>query len=325
MYKEYKFVSKVLTGREQADRYFIAVFEQDSKDEAFAPETWEKSNPLLANAERAKTMRPSLQADVDLAAKQGTLRPVLVKNFNTWQSARADSYISLDDWEKATTEQPDTKGKDVYIGLDLSKSSDLTSISWLVPEDGYLYADSHSFVGTKYGLEEKIKRDGFDYIAGEQRGECSITKLESGMIDYDEVLRFILDLIERNQWNVRAICYDPWSFSYLLPEFEKRDLPMVEVRQGRLTLSIPTVRFRDDLFNGKLKHPDNQLLAYAVNNAILKYDSNNNALIDKAKNATKIDPLAALMNAYTIAMNSITTTENSEEMNRFYASDDFGF
>ncbi|WP_353990891.1 terminase TerL endonuclease subunit [Lacticaseibacillus paracasei] len=325
MYKEYKFVSKILTGREQADRYFIAIFESDNRDEAFAPETWEKSNPLLANAERAKTMRPSLQADVDLAAKQGTLRPVLVKNFNMWQSARADSYISLDDWEKATIEPPDTRDKDVYIGLDLSKSSDLTSISWLVPEDGYLYADSHSFVGTKYGLEEKIKRDGFDYISGASRGECSITKLESGMIDYDEVLRFILDLIERNQWNVRAICYDPWSFSYLLPEFEKRNLPMVEVRQGRLSLSIPTVRFRDDLFNGLIKHADNQLLAYAVNNAILKYDSNNNPLIDKAHNATKIDPIAALMNAYTIAMNSITTTENSEEMNRFYASDDFSF
>lgn len=323
MYKEYKFVSKVLTGREQADRYFIAIFEQDSKDEAFAPETWEKSNPLLANAERAKTMRPSLQADVDLAAKQGTLRPVLVKNFNTWQSARADSYISLDDWEKATIEPPDTIGKDVYIGLDLSKSSDLTSISWLVPEDGYLYADSHSFVGTKYGLEEKIKRDGFDYISGASRGECSITKLESGMIDYDEVLRFILDLIERNQWNVRAICYDPWSFSYLLPEFEKRDMPMVEVRQGRLSLSIPTVRFRDDLFNGLIKHADNQLLAYAVNNAILKYDSNNNPLIDKAHNATKIDPVAALMNAYTIAMNQ--SKESEVAPNDFYSSDDFGF
>ncbi len=64
-------------------------------------------------------MRPSLQADVDLAAKQGTLRPILVKNFNMWQSARADSYISLDDWEKAIIEPPDTMGKDVYIGLDL--------------------------------------------------------------------------------------------------------------------------------------------------------------------------------------------------------------
>ena len=323
MYKEYKFVSKILTGREQADRYFIAIFEQDSKDEAFAPETWEKSNPLLANAERAKTMRPSLQADVDLAAKQGTLRPILVKNFNMWQSARADSYISLDDWEKATIEPPDTRDKDVYIGLDLSKSSDLTSISWLVPEDGYLYADSHSFVGTKYGLEEKIKRDGFDYIAGEQRGECSITKLDSGMIDYDEVLRFILDLIERNQWNVRAICYDPFAMGYLIPEFEKRNLPLFEVRQGVRTLSTPTTRFRDDLFNGKLKHPDNQLLAYAVNNAILKYDANNNPIIDKAHNATKIDPVAALMNAYTIAMDQNKESEVAD--NDFYSSDDFGF
>ena len=309
MYKEYKFVSKVLTGREQADRYFIA----------FVPETWEKSNPLLANTERAKTMRPSLQADVDLAAKQGTLRPILVKNFNMWQSARADSYISLDDWEKAIIEPPDTMGKDVYIGLDLSKSSDLTSISWLVPEDGYLYADSHSFVGTKYGLEEKIKRDGFDYISGASRGECSITKLESGMIDYD----FILDLIERNQWNVRAICYDPFAMGYLIPEFEKRDLPLLEVRQGVRTLSIPTTRFRDDLFNGQLKHPDNQLLAYAVNNAILKYDANNNPIIDKAHNATKIDPVAALMNAYTIAMDQNKESEVAD--NDFYSSDDFSF
>ena len=178
-------------------------------------------------------------------------------------------------------------------------------------------------MGTKYGLEEKIKRDGFDYISGASRGECSITKLDSGMIDYDEVLRFIIDLIEQNQWNVRAICYDPWSFGYLLPEFEKRDLPMIEVRQGQRTLSIPTVRFRDDLFNGLLKHADNQLLAYAVNNAILKYDANNNAIINKAHNATKIDPLAALMNAYTIAMDQSKESEVAD--NDFYSSDDFSF
>ncbi len=325
MFKEYKFISKVLTGREKADRYFIAVWEQDVKDEAFKPETWEKSNPLLANEDRAKTMIPSLQADVDLASKRNMLRPLLIKNFNMWQSARADSYISLDDWDKAKTAPIETAGADVYIGLDLSKSSDLTSVSWLVPMAGYSYADSHSFVGTKYGLEEKIKNDGFDYIAGEQRGECSITKLESGMIDYDDVLAYVLAMIDRNQWNVRAICYDPWSFGYLLPEFEKRDIPMVEVRQGQRTLSIPTVRFRDDLFNGKLKHPDNQLLAYAVNNAILKYDANNNPIIDKAKNATKITPVAALMNAYTVAMDNLTNEKAGKADNAFYASDNFSF
>ena len=98
---------------------------------------------------------------------------------------------------------------------------------------------------------------------------------------------------------------------------------MIEVRQGQRTLSIPTVRFRDDLFNGLLKHADNQLLAYAVNNAILKYDANNNAIINKAHNATKIDPLAALMNAYTIAMDQSKESEVAD--NDFYSSDDFSF
>lgn len=325
MFKEYKYVSKILTGREKADRYFIAIWEQDSKDEVYQQAAWEKSNPLLANVDRAKTMIPSIQADVEIGSQRGALRPILVKNFNMWQSARADSYISLDDWDKAVAAPIDTTGADVYIGLDLSKSTDLTSISWVIPQAGFSYVDSHSFVGTKYGLTEKIKADGFDYIAGAERGECDITKLESGMIDYDEVLAYILGLIDRNGWQVKAICYDPYAMGYLLPEFEKRSLPMVEVRQGVRTLSIPTVRFRDDLFNGKVQHPDNKLLAYAVNNAILKYDANNNPIIDKAKNATKIDPMAALMNAYTVAMDKLTNEEASKADNDFYKSDRFGF
>jgi phage terminase large subunit-like protein len=326
MHGEYKFVSKVLTNKEQADRYFVAIWEQDKKKEVDDPTTWEKSNPLLSNPDRAKTMLPSLQADVDLAKKQDGLAPILVKNFNMWQQARSDSYISTEDWEKATVELPNLTGKDVYIGVDLSKSSDLTAISWLVPYDGKLYANSFSFVGTKYGgIEDKSKRDGFNYQEGAARGECSITKLDSGMIDYNEVLSFVLDLIETNDFNVKAVCYDPWSFAYLLPEFEKRDMPLVEVRQGQRTLSIPTTRFREDLFNGKVVHAENSLLAYAVGNAILRYDANNNPMIDKARNATKIDPIAALMNAYTIAMDHYTEKETEAADNEFYTSDRFGF
>jgi phage terminase large subunit-like protein len=325
MKTEYDFVSKVLTNREQADRYFVAIWEQDDKREAFQPDMWEKSNPLLANAKSAATMRPSLQADVDLASRQGNMNPILVKNFNMWMQARADSYIIPEDWEAATADMPQTTGADVYIGLDLSKSSDLTSISWLTPFDGKLYADSHSFVGTKYGLETKSKRDGFDYVAGEHRGECTITTLDSGIIDYDDVLAYLLDMIQQNDWNVKAICYDPYAMGYLIPELEKRNLPLIEVRQGVRTLTTPTIQFRDDLYNGKILHPANELLSYAVGNAILKYDANNNPIIDKARNATKIDPMAALMNAYTEAAGYYTGKETEAANNDFYSSDDFSF
>lgn len=325
MYREYKFVKKILSGTEKADRYFVAIWEQDNNEEAFDHSTWEKSNPLLANKERAATMIPSLQADVDLYSKQGNMRMVQVKNFNRWQSAKADGYLLMDDWDKQTTPTPDIKGKRVYIGLDLSKTSDLTAISWLVPMPGYMFADSHSFVGTKYGgIAEKSRRDAFDYEAGAKRNECTITRDSNGMIDYSEVLDYLLKLIEVNNWQVEAIAYDPYAMDYLIPELNKRGFNLIGVRQGTRTLGIPTIRFRDELYNGKIRHADNQLLTYAAGNAILKYDANNNPIIDKTRNATKIDPLAALMDAYTVALDTEVNIADEAD-NAFYASDDFGF
>jgi phage terminase large subunit-like protein len=94
MYAEYQFVEKILKNEEQSDRYFVAIWEQDYKNETFKPETWEKSNPLLANPEREKIIRPKLQTDVDLASDQGNLLPIQIKNFNLWLMARKNSYIS---------------------------------------------------------------------------------------------------------------------------------------------------------------------------------------------------------------------------------------
>lgn len=325
MYQEYQFVEKVLKGDEQADRYFIAIWEQDFKTETYKSETWEKSNPLLANEQRAKIIIPKLTEDVALATKQGDLLPVRIKNFNQWLMARTNSYISAKDWKQATVSPPDVTGRDVYIGIDLSKANDLTSISWIVPMKDYLYCDSHSFVATKWGLDDKIKKDGFNYRQGEQDGECSITKLESGVIDYNEVLQYILSLIHKNKFNVLGICYDAWSFGYLLAEFDKQNLPLIEVRQGTQTLSIPTIKFRDNLFNGNIKHADNKLLAYTVNNAILKYDSNNNPIIDKSTNSNKIDALAGLMNAYTQAVDYFESADTEQANNEYYTSDQFSF
>jgi phage terminase large subunit-like protein len=232
---------------------------------------------------------------------------------------------SAKDWKQAAREPPELIGRDVYIGIDLSKANDLTSISWIVPMEDYLYCDSHSFVATKWGLDEKIKKDGFNYRQGEKDGECSITKLDSGVIDYTEVFQYIMDLIHDNQFIVQGICYDPYSFAYLLSEFEKAKMPLIEVRQGTQTLSIPTIKFRDNLFNGNIMHADNKLLEYTINNAILKYDSNNNPIIDKTENSNKIDAVAALMNAYTQAVSYFDDVDTEQANNDFYQSDQFSF
>ncbi|MGM0214285.1 terminase large subunit [Enterococcus sp. AZ109] len=325
MYEEYLLLERILKGEDEADRYFIAIWELDDAEELHDQELWIKANPIFESEEIKKVMLPTIQDDVNLALKQNNLNSVLVKNFNLWRQASEDSYMAIEDWNAAEVSSEDISNKPVYIGVDLSKTDDLTSISWIVPlENGKLYCDSHSFVATKYGLTDKEKRDGLPYRELEKVGECSITQLDSGIVDYDQVFDFIQGLIEMNDLECMGICYDPYNANSLISKAEKANYPMLEVRQGTLTLNVPTRTFREQIYEGNIIHRKNIILTHAVNNAILKED-NNGIQINKSKNSNKIDPIAALINAYVFAMDYFNTTEGAKADNEFYISEEFSF
>lgn len=325
MYEEYLLLNEVLKGNAKADRYFIAVWELDDPEELYNQDLWIKANPIFENKEIKKVMVPTIQDDVEVAIKQNNLNPLLVKNFNMWRQASEDSYMSANDWEETETNNVDINGKPVYIGIDLSKTDDLTSVSWIIPtDDGKLYCDSHSFIATKYGLTDKEKRDGLPYRELEKIGECSITQLESGIVDYEQVFHFIKTLIETNDLECLGICYDPYNANSLISMAEKANYPMYEVRQGTLTLNIPTRTFRQQVFEKNIIHAKNKILSHAVNNAIVKED-NNGIQINKAKNSNKIDPIAALINAYVFAMDHFDKKETEVADNEFYKSESFSF
>lgn len=327
MYQDYQFYADVLQGKATAESTFIAIYELDDKEEA-TPECsdqWIKACPIFEHEEMKETILPSIKNDVIVAQQQGTLNAVLTKSFNLWTQASESSYIAAEDWERAEVDPIDIKGKQIYIGIDLSKTDDLTSISWIIPtDDRKLYCDSRSWIGTKYGLANKIKSDGVNYIELEKKDECSITTLESGIIDYENIFTWLMDFIERNELDVQGIMYDKWNSNTLITKFEKAHLPLIEVRQGTFTLNTPTRTFRERLYDGQIVHSGNFLLAHAVNNAILK-EQNNGVMISKERNANKIDPIAALMNAYTEAMFHFEDTEAMQADNEFYASNDFSF
>ena len=326
MYAEYKMLSDVLAGKKRADRYFIAIWELDDREEANKPETWIKANPIFEMPAIKKRMQSKIQDDVDLGIAQDDLIPVLTKNFNMWLQAADNSYISVNDWDKTLIDAPDTTGKDVYIGVDTSSTNDLTAVSWIVPIDGRFYVDSHSWVGTKYGLDRKIKLDGFNYRVGEKRGECSITTLDSGVIDLDDVFTYLVKLIQDHKWNVKLIAFDPFNFGALLTKCERRlpDIPLAATRQGTRTLNVPTREFRDKLFQKKVVHDDNRLLRYSMINARIKEDNNGWQLQKKSRNSNnRIDPAAALMNAFVYARSYFDEQEKSKALNDFYSSPEF--
>lgn len=321
MHDEYLMLNDVLNGKIKADRYFVAIWELDDREEVYDEANWIKANPLFSEPTVKKRMTEKLRADLELATAQNNVIPFLVKNMNMWLQADEDSYISADDWSVGTINVNDDQliGRDVYIGMDLSKSNDLTAVSWIVPiGKGQFYVDSHAWIGTKYGLDSKIKRDGIDYRALARRGEVTISRLDSGIINYDDVFDYIVDLVNRYDFNVKQIAYDPYQSAALIAKLDQAGYPMQTVRQGTLTLNIPTRDFQNKVFDGKIKHGNNRVLAYAVNNAIVKVD-NNGWQLDKARNSNRIDPIAALIDAYVPAMDYYQEKEQNNAKNEYYA------
>lgn len=326
MFQDYQTMTDILNGKQANDRQFIAIWELDERDEVNDQDCWIKANPLFEVPAVKQLMAENLSNDVATARQQNDLVPVLVKQFNMWYQSNSDSFISHDEWAKTIVEKPDIQGKKIIFGIDLSKSNDLTSVSWIVPQDdGTYYCDSHSWIATKYGLLEKMKQDNINYKALATAGECDITGLESGVIDYQDIFDFIKRMVTENDLKVEAVTYDPWSFGYLLSQFEKEDWSLVETSQNNKTLSFPTKQFKEYLLNGQITHPNNHLLAIAVSNSVLIYDSTGNCRINKMKNNEKIDPLAALMNSWVYTSNELIEGTDNEADNEFYTSDEFTF
>ena len=317
---EWDYAADILNGKIKNDRYFAVMYCLDKKEEIFDPTMWIKANPLMSNPKIAKTMREHIQNDLDVATKQNNLNNVLVKNMNMFVQQNENSYISTQDWEHGLIEKaPDISNRDVYIGADLSKSRDLTAISWLVPlEDGKFYADSHAFVSRYGGIVTKSKRDGINYEMAAKRGECSISSLESGLIDYDSVYDFVMDLIGKYNLNVKFLVFDPYKWADLVNRFERAGLPQLQLTQSYKNLSVPIGTFKEELIAGNILHTNNQMLAYNVGNAILKYNFNGQALLDKTRKQNKIDCLAALMDAWAAGYDYFTKRKEQERTNEYY-------
>ena len=318
--KEWDYAADILKRKYINDRYFAVMYCLDNKDEVMNQDMWIKANPLMSNPKIARTMKEQIQNDLDVAVKQSNLNNVLVKNMNMFVQQNEASYISEQDWQHGLIDQaPNIDGKDVYIGADLSKSRDLTAISWLVPlEDGKFYADSHAFVSQYGGIVTKSKRDGIDYQAAAQRGECSISSLESGLIDYDSVFDYVMKFVGKHNLNVKYLVFDPYKWADLVNRFEEAGLPQLQLTQSYKNLSIPIGKFKEELVKGNILHTSNKMLAYNVSNAVLKYNFNGQALLDKTKKQNKIDCLAALIDAWAAGYDYFTKMEEAQRTARYY-------
>lgn len=318
-YSDYQYYSRILNPEDDAenDEIFVAIYELDEGDDVSDERNWIKANPIVATYERGMD---SLRSEFKIAQEQPErMRAFLTKNMNIWVDQKEDGFMSLKKWNKQEyngSEEDFLQGAHVYLGIDASMTTDLTSIGWVAVKDGHFLVGQHSFV-PEDKFRERISQDKVRYDLFEEQGY--LTKTPGAVVDYSYLRSFVIDFCDK--YNVKEIGYDKWNLTFFSTDLTEQGYPMVEIPQAISQLSEPTKKFRENVYERRVFHTGDPLLRWAVNNAVLKADQHENVMIGKQVSKDRIDPIAAVINAFARAMYDDLTVD----LNEYILSDDFSF
>jgi phage terminase large subunit-like protein len=217
---------------------------------------------------------------------------------NQWQQA-GSRLISSIDWDRcagAAAESPEelagraTKQR-CFGGLDLSATSDLTSLCWLFP-------DLANFALWRFWLPRDMvaQLDKLtDNAVSRFVEEGWITACEGAVIDYDDVYRQIDE--DRKAFRVVDLNYDRWSAAPIIQQLENRGLTSVQVSQG-YALNAPVRQLLNWLKTREITHGGNPVARWNAMSVEGKEDRFERIELVKPKrqaSGSRIDGIVALV------------------------------
>lgn len=317
-YKEYTYCKQILARDVINEKYFVMIRELDPQDDEHNPAVWIKANPLRASTQAGLAKLSEQHAEAFGSLDPSKIRTFRVKNLNKWVHGNEDTYMGehMEKWNDLALTREEFKRitKDLLttVGIDLSKRIDLTADGFLfalpngtelkfengkiqkLPDDSYAVC-AHGFI-PEAGVARHEKSDKIPYKDWARDGWVTIT--EGEVVDYRRVQAHIQDA-ELDGNKIHEIGYDNYNATHFANEMADLGYTMIEIRQGKQTLSEPTKLFRELVAEGRLVHDGSPLLKWCIGNARQEQDSNENIKLTKknADDTRRIDLIAAIINA----------------------------
>jgi phage terminase large subunit-like protein len=123
--------------------------------------------------------------------------------------------------------------------------------------------------------------------------------MEGTILDMMEVYDDLDDFIQRSDYDVRAFGFDPYNAKEFVTRWEAENGPygIEKVIQGARTESVPLGELKA-LSGERLLIFDQDLMTFAMGNAITMEDTNGNRKLWKKRQEAKIDNVAAMLDAF---------------------------
>lgn len=305
------------------DAEFAFVAGLDADDDPFDEAVWPKANPMLGITMPIAEMRRSIAQG---KAIPGTLNNVLRLQLCQWTDAdqawmaRPTLEAVLADFDPA-----EHTSEEVYLGVDLSATQDLTAISFVVPtgfdEEQRPTFDAWVEVWTPADtLAERAIRDERPYGLWVEQGHLQTTP--GKVIGFDFVAARIAEVV--GLYGIKSLAYDVYGFNkHFEPQLDALGLtlPIVEHPQGGkrkgkdsgLWMPGSKLTLESLILERRIRIQRNPVMVAAMMSAATENDPFGNFWFSKRKATNRIDALVALA----MAVGAATSGEKAMDLDDF--------
>ena len=299
---EVLYAKRVLDGLIEDETLFALLYEPDNKtDWEFDDGILEQANPLALDVpEIMEDLKKKRQEAIELEQKRENF---VTKHCNIiYTGVGTESFVSLQDLQKGCTDHIDWSGRDVWLGVDLSMTTDNTSVAMVAEEDGKILAKSWAFI-PEDRIEEKTKVERVDYRQYINSGNCIACGQRT--IDYLTVEDFVLGIEEKFGVNVQGLAYDRYNCLSSAQKWMQEGIRTVEMKQHSSVLHPATKLIQEKVADGNFLYEPNTLFEINFENARCTEDTNKNKYVNKKKSDGKVDMVVSTINAVAIMQQDV--------------------
>lgn len=281
----------ILKGKYKAPHVSIWHYKLDDVDEVARPEMWVKAQPNLGHTVSYETYHQDVERAENAPASRND---ILAKRFGI----PMEGYTYFFTYEET---RPHRRREfwqmPCAMGADLSQGDDFCAFTFIFPlRDGSFGIKTRSYITSltlaKLPGARRMKYD--EFIE-----EGSLHVLEGTVLDMMDVYEDLDTYINASQYDVRAMGFDPYNAREFVERWESENGPfgIEKVIQGAKTESVPLGELKI-LSEERMLLFDQELMAFAMGNAVTLEDTNGNRKLLKKRMDEKIDNVAAMMDAY---------------------------
>ncbi|PFM61454.1 terminase [Bacillus cereus] len=289
----YKYAKLVLENDDD-DSLFVAIWEPNKNYDWEDRKVWEMVNPNIGVSVTMEQLEIEFKKAKQSAHSKAEF---LSKHLNVFVNG-ADNYFEHDQVQHVLVEYlGDLTGETCYLGLDLSKTTDLTCVSLNFPshdeEGNSILKVKQMYFLPNENIDFKEKEDNVPYTDMVERGFA--TFCDGKMIDQDQVMEYIVECM--NLYDVQQINYDPAMSQKLIEKLENLGLECIAVNQYPNVMNA----MLDDseiLIYEKRLITDNPLFVYCALNVVVVTNLNGMKAPSKRQSKKKIDGFVAFLVAH---------------------------